>query len=189
MTNEYNNAYSATYTQFCSTFGSKNKESSNSKLHGGGGLWRQLRGIKKKKKENQILSFLLILVIFSPPKTTVGINTVEPRDAREFSRSDPAGPDLDYQGCVNNELHRWLSVASRDATERVCVKRRGEKETEADWRPRTPRGSSLQANALVGRRRGKKKKELLRHSHTCTRVHRRLQGQLLMMFFFSKDEG
>lgn len=148
MTNEYNNAYSATHTQFCSTFGSKNKESSNSKLHGGacGGS----SGGIKKEKVNQILSFLLILVIFSPPKTTVRINTVEPRDAGEFSRSDPAGPDLDYQGCVNNELHRWLSVASRDATERVCVKRCGEKETEAVWRPRTPQGSSLQANALVG---------------------------------------
>lgn len=139
MTNEYNNAYSATYTQFCSMFGSKNKESSNSKLllGGGGGILVEATAVnkKKKRKANQILSFLLILVIFSPPKTTARINTVEPRDAGEFYRSDPAGPDLDYQGCVKNELHRWLSVASRDATERVCVKRRREKETEADWRP------------------------------------------------------
>lgn len=53
MTNEYNNAYSATYTQFWSTFGSKNKESSNSKLHGGG-LWRQQQGIKKKGKSDSL---------------------------------------------------------------------------------------------------------------------------------------
>lgn len=54
MTNEYNNAYSATYTQFCSTFGSKNKESSNSKLHGGacGG---SSGGIKKKKGKSDSL--------------------------------------------------------------------------------------------------------------------------------------
>lgn len=53
MTNEYNNAYRATYTQFCSTFGSKNKESSNSKLHGGacGGSSREL---KKKGKSDSL---------------------------------------------------------------------------------------------------------------------------------------
>lgn len=94
MTNEYNNACGAADAQFCGVFDSNNKATTNCitgrKPCGGGSS-----SGKQKKKMNQILSLLLILLIFSSPQTTVRITAVELRDAREFSRSDPAGPVLD----------------------------------------------------------------------------------------------
>lgn len=64
--------------------------------------------------------FRLILMIFSPLKQRWELTLLSFGDARGFLCSNPAGADLDYQGCVNNALHWSLNQASRDGRSWLC---------------------------------------------------------------------
>lgn len=84
------------------------------------------------------------IYIYFNLKSTLRIDAVEPRDVKDFSRSEAAGPDLD---CIERSASVAAERSLRDAERE---ERRREKEGDWSWRPPTPQGPSLQANALVG---------------------------------------